>query len=50
MYQEKRFSLGKATSLAPIMMGSMKLPKTAGSPGITIRKIMMMPWSVKNPL
>ncbi len=49
-YQVVRLSLGKATSLAPTRMGRKKFPKTAGTPGITKRKIMITPWSVKRAL
>ena len=34
MYQLRRFSLGNATSLAPIISGMTKLPSTAGTAGI----------------
>jgi len=41
-----RFSFGNATSLAPSMSGSTKLPKMAGIPGINTRKIITAPWTV----
>ena len=49
-HQERRFSRGKKTSFAPIRRGRMKFPNTAGRPGMMKRKIIMIPWSVKNVL
>jgi hypothetical protein len=49
-YQDSRFSLGNATSLAPIMIGRKKFPNTAGRPGSTNMKIMMTPCTVKKAL
>ena len=45
-YHEKRFSLGKATSRAPIWIGMIRLPKAAGMPGMMNRKIMITPCRV----
>ena len=45
-YHEKRFSRGNAMSRPPIRIGRKKLPKIVGMPGMTTRKIMMIPWSV----
>ncbi len=47
-YQLARFSLGNATSLAPIISGSRKLPSAAGIDGMMNKKIMIAPWRVKN--
>ncbi len=46
-HQLSRFSRGKATSLAPSISGSTKLPSAAGMPGMMNRKIMIAPCSVK---
>ena len=45
-YQEKRFSLGNAMSSPPMRMGRKKFPKIVGMPGMTTRKIMMIPCRV----
>src|SRR5678816_2876670 len=49
-HHDNRLRRGNCTSLAPIMMGSTKFPIDAESPGITNRKIMITPWTVKNVL
>src|SRR5208283_4065207 len=43
-------SLGKAMSGAPISSGTNQLPKPPISAGITMKKIMMTAWLVKNTL
>ena len=43
IYQLARLSRGNATSLAPICIGIIKLPKKAGIPGITTIKTIMAP-------
>jgi hypothetical protein len=50
MYQLARLSFGNARSLAPIIMGTRKLPSVEGMPGIKKKKIMMTPCSVNNLL
>ena len=50
MYQVARFSLGKARSLAPIIIGIRKLPKTAGIDGMRNKKIITMPCMVNSLL
>jgi hypothetical protein len=50
MYQLSRFSLGNARSLAPIMIGTRKLPRMAGIAGIRKKKIIMIPCIVKRRL
>jgi hypothetical protein len=50
MYQLKRLILGKARSLAPIMSGIRKLPRTAGMDGIRKKKIIATPCMVKSLL
>ena len=47
MYQLSRLILGKARSLAPIMIGSRKFPSVAGIDGIRKKKTMMTPCAVK---
>ena len=44
------FSLGNAISGAPIMSGTIQLPKPPIIAGITMKKIMMMAWLLKNTL
>ena len=44
--KESRFTRGKATSLAPTMSGTTKLPSADGIPGMTKRKIITAPCSV----
>jgi hypothetical protein len=46
MYQDRRFSLGNATSFAPSMIGSTKLPNTAGIDGMRNSHTMITPCSV----
>ena len=46
MYQLRRLSLGNARSRAPIMIGTKKLPRTAGIDGTRKKKTMMTPCSV----
>ena len=50
IYQESKLILGNATSFAPIKIGKKKLPKTAGKPGTTKRKIIITPCRVKKEL
>ena len=50
MYQLSRLSRGKARSLAPIIIGTKKLPSTAGIDGIRKKKTMIMPCIVKSLL
>ena len=50
MYQDSRFRRGKATSRAPIMSGSRKLPSVAGIDGMRKNQIITTPWSVKSLL
>ena len=45
-YKLARFSRGKATSLAPSIIGRTKLPSAAGMPGMMNRKIIIAPCSV----
>jgi hypothetical protein len=49
-YQLRRLILGKATSLAPIINGIRKLPRTAGMEGMRKKKIMATPCMVKSLL
>jgi hypothetical protein len=49
-YQLSRFRRGKATSRAPIMTGTRKLPMTAGMEGTRKKKIITMPCIVKSLL
>jgi hypothetical protein len=49
-YQLKRFSRGKAMSWAPTSRGRKKLPRMAGTAGMTTRKIWMMPCRVNRAL
>ena len=46
-YQLSRFSRGKATSRAPIISGSRKLPSVVGIDGTRKNHTMMTPWKVK---
>jgi hypothetical protein len=50
MYQETRLSLGKATSLAPIIIGRRKLPSVVGIDGTRKNQTMTMPCSVNSRL
>jgi len=50
MYQLARFNRGNATSRAPSMSGSRKLPRIAGTPGMMNRKIMIAPCRVNSLL
>ena len=50
MYQLSRFSRGNARSRAPIMIGTKKLPITAGIEGMRNMKIITMPCIVKSLL
>ena len=49
-YHDSRLIRGKATSLAPIMMGKKKFPNDAARPGMTNRKIMITPCRVNRAL
>ena len=49
-YQLKRLSRGKARSLAPIIIGSKKLPSTVGITGTRKKNTMITPWIVKSLL
>ena len=49
-YQLSRLSLGKATSLAPIISGITKLPRKAGIDGMRKKKIITTPCIVKTLL
>src|ERR1700753_78603 len=44
------FSLGNAISGAPIISGTIQLPKPPIIAGMTMKKIMMMAWLLKNTL
>ena len=44
------FSLGNAISGAPIMSGTIQLPNPPIIAGMTMKKIMMMAWLLKNTL
>ncbi len=46
MYQLSRLIRGNARSLAPIMIGSRKFPRTAGIDGTMKKKTITIPWSV----
>ena len=46
MYQLSRLILGNARSLAPTMIGNMKLPSVAGIDGIKKKNTMMTPCAV----
>ena len=50
MYQEARFSRGKAMSRVPIMIGTRKLPSTDGIDGIRKNHTITTPWMVKSLL
>ena len=50
MYQLSRLMRGKARSLAPIIIGTRKLPSTAGIEGIRKKKTMTTPCIVKSLL
>ncbi len=49
-YQLRRLSRGKARSFAPIIIGTKKLPITAGIDGMRNMKIITMPCIVKSLL
>ena len=49
-YQLNRLSRGKATSGAPIISGSRKLPSVAGIDGTRKNHTITMPWKVKSLL
>ncbi len=49
-YQLRRLSFGNATSLAPIISGSTKLPRIAGTAGISTKNTIMMPCIVNSRL
>ena len=42
-YQDSRLRRGKATSLAPIISGMRKLPRTPGMPGIMKKNTIITP-------
>ena len=50
MYQLSRLSRGNARSFAPIMIGTRKLPSTAGIDGIRKKKTMTTPCIVNSLL
>ncbi len=50
IYQLSRLSRGNATSLAPIMIGMMKLPNVAGIDGIRKNHTITTPWMVNSLL
>ena len=50
MYQLSKLMRGNARSLAPIIIGTRKLPSVAGIDGIKKKKIMMIPCWVKTLL
>jgi hypothetical protein len=50
MYQLSRFNRGKATSFAPIISGTRKLPSTDGMEGIRKNQIMITPCMVNSLL
>ena len=50
MYQLIRLIFGNATSLAPIISGSTKLPRMAGTAGISTKNTIMMPCIVNSLL
>ena len=47
---DRLLSLGNAMSGAPIMSGTIQLPNPPIIAGITMKKIMMMAWLLKNTL
>ena len=47
---ERLLSLGNAMSGAPIISGTIQLPNPPIIAGITMKKIMMMAWLLKNTL
>src|SRR5688572_11198591 len=49
-YHDRRLSLGNARSLAPIIIGTRKLPRTAGIDGTRKKKIITRPCMVKSLL
>ena len=49
-YQLRRLMRGKARSLAPIIIGTRKLPRTVGITGTRKKKTMMTPWIVNSRL
>ncbi len=50
MYQLRRFSLGNATSRAPIIIGMTKFPSTDGMEGMRKNQTMRTPWRVNSLL
>src|SRR5262245_63807211 len=50
IYQLARLSRGKARSRAPIIIGTKKLPRTAGMDGIRKKKTIVTPCIVNNLL
>jgi hypothetical protein len=50
IYQLARLRRGKARSRAPIIIGTKKLPSTAGIDGIKKKKIIVTPCMVNNLL
>ena len=46
MYQLRRFSFGNATSFAPSISGRMKLPRIAGTAGISTKNTIATPCMV----
>ena len=49
-YQLRRLSFGNATSFAPIISGSTKLPSIAGTAGISTKNTMITPCMVNSRL
>jgi len=49
-YQLRRLIFGKATSLAPIISGNAKLPRMAGTAGISTKNTMFTPCIVNSLL
>ena len=49
-YQDKRLRRGNATSCAPIIIGTRKLPRVAGMDGTKKNQTIMMPCSVNSRL
>ena len=47
---DRLFSRGNAMSGAPIMSGTIQLPKPPIIAGMTMKKIMMIAWLLKNTL
>jgi len=50
MYQLNKFSFGKARSLAPIMIGTRKLPSTEGMAGMRKKNTIITPCIVNSLL